>query len=78
MPALKINNKELELIREINRDQKLLDSAIQHVRELKQTQLKLPCHYSKDELKIRLAKARNSAKEGKYKSQSEMRSKHVL
>lgn len=38
MPALKINNKELELIREINRDQKLLDSAIQHVRELKQTQ----------------------------------------
>jgi hypothetical protein len=37
-----------------------------------------PCQYSIDELKTRLEKARNSAKEGKYKTQSEMRSKYAL
>lgn len=61
MPAIKINNKERELLREINRDPKLLDSALQHVRQLKQAQQKSPCQYSIDELKTRLEKARNSS-----------------
>lgn len=78
MPVVKINNKERELIREINRDPKLLDSALQHVRELKQAQQLSSHQYSIDELKTRLEKARNSAKEGKYKTQSEMRSKYAL
>lgn len=36
-----------------------------------------PCRYSIDELKNRLEQAQTSTKEGKYKTQSEIRRKHV-
>jgi hypothetical protein len=56
MKAIEIKAKERELIREINSDTVLLESALEYVRELKKSQLKYPCQYSVDELKVRLKK----------------------
>jgi len=39
---------------------------------------KAPCQYTIDELKARLKQGRVSAKEGIYKTQSEMKRKHVI
>ena len=78
MKAIEIKAKERELIREINSDTVLLESALEYVRELKKSQLKYPCQYSVDELKVRLKEGRKAVKARNYKTQSEMRSKHVL
>jgi|LSQX01.2.fsa_nt_gb hypothetical protein len=37
--------------------------------------INVPCRYSIDELKNRLEKSQTSAKEGKYKTQSEIKKK---
>ncbi|SFL34192.1 hypothetical protein SAMN05216357_11939 [Porphyromonadaceae bacterium KH3CP3RA] len=78
MKAIEIKTKEQELIREINSDVNLLESALEYVRKIKKSQLKYPCQYSVDELKIRLKEGHKAAKAGIYKTQSEMRSKHPL
>ena len=49
--------------------------------EIKEQELireKAPCQYTIDELKARLKQGRVSAKEGIYKTQSEMKRKHVI
>ncbi len=78
MKTIEIKTKEQELIREINSDADLLESALEYVRTLKKSQLKYPCQYSVDELKIRLKEGRKAIKTGNYKTQAEMRSKHAL
>lgn len=78
MTTLELKAKEKELIQEINNDANLLDSALRYVRKLKKTQQEVPCQYSVDELKTRLKQGRIAAKEGAYKTQSEMRSKRTL
>ena len=78
MTAVEIQAKERELIQEINSDANLLESALIYIRKLKKNQQVAPCQYSIEELKVRLKKGRISAKEGAYKTQSEMRQKHVL
>lgn len=78
MKAIEIKEKERELIQEINSDASLLESALNYVRKLKKTQQKAPCQYTIEELKTRLKKGRIAAREGAYKTQSEMRSKHTL
>ena len=78
MTIVEIKIKEQELIQEINNDVNLLESALKYIRQLKKTQQKAPCQYTVDELKERLNMGRIAAKEGAYKTQSEMRQKHVL
>ena len=78
MKSIEIKSKERELIREINSDVVLLESALEYVRELKKSQPKYPCQYSVDELKTRLKEGRKAVKAGNYKTQSEMRSRHAL
>ena len=78
MTAIEIKAKKQELIQEINNDANLLDSALKYVRKLKKSQQKAPCQYTVDELKTRLKNGRIAVKEGAYKTQSEMRSKHAL
>lgn len=77
MNTIEIKSKEQELIQEINSDADLLESALEYVRELKKSQLKYPCQYSVEELKVRLKEGRKAVKTGNYKTQSEMRSKHT-
>ena len=76
MTVAEIQAKERELIREINSDANLLESALTYIRKLKRNKQAAPCQYSIEELKGRLKKGRISAKEGVYKTQSEMRQKH--
>lgn len=78
MSTAEIKAKEQELIQEINSDMSLLESALEYVRELKDSRQRPPCQYTVDELKGRLKKGRIDARNGVYKTQSEMRSKHVL
>ena len=78
MNAIEIKEKELELIREINSDTHLLESALKYIHKLKKIQQEAPCQYTIDELKVRLKKGHASVKEGLYKTQSEMRQKHIL
>ena len=78
MTVIEIQTKERELIEEINSDANLLELALIYIRKLKKNQQVTPCQYSIEELKVRLKKGRVSAKEGAYKTQSEMRQKHVL
>lgn len=78
MTAIEIKAKEKELIQEINSDASLLDSALKYVRKLKKSQQEAPCQYTVDELKTRLKKGRVAAKEGAYKTQSEMKNKYSL
>ena len=78
MTVIEIKAKEQELIQEINSDVSLLELALIYIREIKKTQQKAPCQYTVEELKIRLKKGRIAAKKGVYKTQSEMRQKHIL
>lgn len=72
MTAIEIKAKEQELIHEINSDVNILESALEYVRKLKKSNPKAPCQYTIDELKTRLKKGRIAAKEGAYKTQSEL------
>ena len=78
MVTLEISLKEQELIREINSDTSLLESALQYVKSLKQAKDIPPCQYSIEELKERLKSGRVAEREGIYKTQAEMRSKHHI
>ena len=77
MTVIEIQAKERELIHEINSDANLLELALNYVRKIKSNQQVAPCQYSIEELKVRLKKGRISAKKGMYKTQSEMRQKHI-
>jgi len=78
MTAIEIKAKEQELMREINNDAGLLDSALRYVRKIKKTKSQAPCQYSIEELKGRLQNGRKAAKAGACKTQEEMRSKHSV
>ena len=77
MNVVEIQAKERELIQEINNDANLLELALTYIRKLKKNQQDAPCQYSIEELKERLKAGRIAAKEGVYKTQSEMRQKHL-
>lgn len=62
MNTINISTKEIELIQEINNDANLLESALKYVRKLKKAKAQTPCQYSVEELKSRLAKGREEAK----------------
>lgn len=78
MAILDLRLKEQELIQEINSDATLLEAALKYVRELKRSGMQAPCRYSVEELRDRLKESRIAAKNGAYKTQAEMRSKHTL
>ena len=78
MTVVEIQAKERELIQEINNDANLLELALIYIRKLKNNQQVTPCQYSIEELKVRLKQGRIAAKTGAYKTQSEMRQKHIL
>ena len=78
MITIEVGAKEQELIREINSNPDLLDLTLEYIRNLKKSQQFPPCQYTVDELKERLKKGRASVKEGLYKTQSEMRQKHII
>lgn len=49
--------------------------ALRHINNFNSQQNR--CQYTIDELRVRLKKGRISAKEGVYKTQSEIRHKHI-
>ena len=60
MTAIEI--KEKELIKEINSDSTLLDSALKYVRKLKKAKLHNPCQFTTEEKENILLKGEQDAK----------------
>ncbi|MDR0825522.1 MAG: hypothetical protein LBN74_10540 [Prevotella sp.] len=65
MKTIEIKIKEKELIREINNDTTLLDSALKYVKKLKRAnQQKYPCQFTENEQEDILLKGEQDAKKG--------------
>jgi len=64
MKIIDIKAKEKELIKEINSDSILLDSALEYVRKLKKTKLRKPCQFTAEEKEDILLKGEQDAKNG--------------
>lgn len=64
MTAIEIKAKERELIKEIDSDSSLLDSALRYVRKLKKAKLQTPCQFTAVEKENILLKGEQDAKNG--------------
>jgi len=64
MTAIEIKAKEQELIREINNDTTLLESALKYVKKLKRAKAQLPCQFTREEKENILLKGEQDAAKG--------------
>jgi len=64
MTAIEIKAKERELIREIDHDTSLLESALKYVKRLKRKKQQMPCQFSAEEKENILLKGEQDAKKG--------------
>ena len=76
MTAIEIKAKEKELIREINSDASLLDSALQYIKRKKKERNRLKCQFSKEELENELQKSEEDIQAGRVLTQEEVRNLH--
>ena len=62
MTAIEIKEMEIELIREIDNDESLLEAALTYIRNLKTTIRQSPCQFTAEEKEIILLKGESDAK----------------
>lgn len=76
MTAIELQQKERELIQEINNDANLLESALKYVKRKKRELKSIKCQFSMDKLEDELQLSEQDIKSGNTYTQAEMRKLH--
>lgn len=76
MTALELQQKERELIQEINNDANLLESALKYVKRKKRELNSIKCQFSMEELENELQLSEQDIKAGNVYTQDEMKKLH--
>lgn len=76
MTALELQQKERELIQEINNDANLLESALKYVKRKKRELKSIKCQFSMEELENELQLSEQDIKAGNVYTQDEMKKLH--
>ncbi len=76
MTALELQQKEKELIQEINHDANLLNSELKYVKRKKRELKSIKCQFSMEELENELQLSEQDIKAGNVYTQEEMKKLH--